>query len=397
MFAAITSGEGIELTGLLILMVLVWLGGKVFRELKLPVIFGELLAGVIVGPLVLGVLGPEDHTIRVLAELGVFFMMLHTGLESNPRDIFGNSKKALLISLSGLVLTFALGVGASLLFGYSIVVALFVGMCLSATAVAVSARLFADYNMSKTSFAKISMASALVNDILTLILFSLVIELGASGEVDLVALAWITAKVTLYFAIVIFAGKKFFPQINRIIYKGNKGFTFTFIIALLFAALAELMGLHMIIGAFLAGLFIREEVIDEELFNKIEDRVFAMSYSLFGPLFFASLAFYLDFSALKEALGFLIVIVVLAVVGKVVGSGYASYKLGYSKLKSLGVGMAMNSRGAVELILAAIGLQEGIIGPEVFSVLVLMAFVTTLISIIGMKPIARRMEEAGEL
>jgi len=125
------------------------------------------------------------------------------------------------------------------------------------------------------------------------------------------------------------------------------------------------------------------------LYNKIEDRVYGLSYSFLGPIFFATLAFHLDFSAFKTAALFTVAILVVAVLGKIIGCGLLARitKLRWSE--SLGIGLAMNSRGAVELIIASIGLQKGIIGTEVFSILVVMAFITTIISIVGLKPLSK--------
>ena len=179
---------------------------------------------------------------------------------------------------------------------------------------------------------------------------------------------------------------------SKIIYFGNKGFTLTLIIALLMGLAAEAIGLHIIIGAFLAGLFMHEEVIDKKVFNKIEDRVYGLAYGFFGPIFFASLAFNLDFTAFQTAPYFLLAIITVAILGKIIGAGGAAFLLKMKPLKSLAIGIAMNSRGAVELIIASIGLQLGIIDSTVFSILILMAFATTIFSILTMAPIANKMK-----
>lgn len=373
-------------------MVVVWLGGKFFRRFGLPVIFGELVAGIIVGPTLLGVV-QNSETIEILAELGVFFLMLHAGLESDPKKIFSSSKKAFVIAALGTLFPFVGGYYVSKAFGLDNGASLFVGMALSVTAIAVTARLLQDYKLAGTKVGNLAIGAALIDDILSLVIFSVVMEVAISGSIDAALLGWIALKVTAFFAIVLILGHKFFPQINKIIYTGNKGFTFTLIVALVFGLLAEAMGMHVIIGAFLAGLFIREEVIEKELFDKIEDRIWGLSYSFLGPIFFASLAFHLDFLAVTEAPWYLISIMAVAVFGKMFGAGLGAKLFGHNKDEVMGLGVAMNSRGAVELILASIGYQQGIINEMVFSVLVLMAFTTTVISIVGMKPIAERLRD----
>ncbi|MBL4694167.1 cation:proton antiporter, partial [Candidatus Gracilibacteria bacterium] len=175
--------------------------------------------------------------------------------------------------------------------------------------------------------------------------------------------------------------------------KGNKGFTFSLILALTLAVVAEMIGLHFIIGAFLAGLFLHQEIFeDEKVFKKIEDRVFGMSYSFLAPIFFATLAFHLDFTALSTMPMFTLMLLVITILAKFFGAALGAHLGGMKKVEVLGVGIAMNSRGAVDLIIASIGLQAGVIGVDLFSVLVIVSFTTTLISIFAMRPIAERLK-----
>ncbi len=376
---------------ILLLLACVWTIGRVFRKFNWPPIFGELLAGIILGPVVLGVV-EENEAIKVLAELGIFFLMLHAGLETCPRELFKASKRSIIVAIGGVTIPFLTGLITSHLFGYSLQESLFIAMGLSITAIAVSAKLFKDYSIMGSRVAHITMGAAIIDDILGLLLFSIVINIAETGSIDLVQISILSAKILLFFGIVLILGKKFFKQLHKILYTGNKGFTFTIIIALAFGVLAEAIGLHLIIGAFLAGLFIREEIIEGHLFNKIEDRVYGLAYSFLGPIFFASLAFHLDFSAFKTAALFAVVIVIVATAGKVIGCGIAARLTKLKRMESLGIGLAMNSRGAVELIIASIGLELGVIGTEVFSILVVMAFATTIISIVGLKPIVKHFQ-----
>lgn len=374
-----------DFRALLILMVVVWIMGKIFRALKLPVIFGELVGGIIVGPLVLGLVDPDSHTIKLLAELGVFFLMLHAGLEADPRKLLQSSKKSFLVAICGVILPFVGGYFVSRAFGQTFNESIFIAMCLSCTAIAISARLFKDYGMSRTTTAHVTLGAAVLDDIFALILFSIVLSLVETGEVALVPILIMLFKTILFFGIVIIGGLKLSKYMGRIL--KNKGFTFALIVALSLGLIAESIGLHMIIGAFLAGLFIREEVLDEKIFNKIEDRIYGLSYSFLGPIFFTTLAFSLDFTAVVTRPWFLIAILATAILGKVIGAGGAAYLQKIKSRDSLIIGLAMNSRGAVELIIASIGIQQAIISKDIFSILVLMAFVTTMFSIFTIRPL----------
>ncbi len=386
----------VDFSSLLILMVVIWTAGKFFRIFKLPVIFGELIGGILVGPAILGLVQADSELIKIIAEFGIFFLMLHAGLETNPDQLFKSSKKSFLIALGGVLLPFAGGYWVSTLFGYPPASAFFVGMGISISAIAISARLFKDAHMLNSTVAHLSLGAAIIDDIIALILFSVAISIAQTGAVELVPLLIIIAKVIAFFTVVIYGGQKISPFMNRVIYFGNKGFTLTLIIALLMGLIAEAIGLHMIIGAFLAGLFMREEVIDNRVFDKIEDRVYGLSYGFFGPIFFASLAFHLDLTSFKTAPLFLAAILIIAILGKIIGCGGVARLLKVKPLESLAIGLAMNNRGAVELIVASIGLQMGIIDKTIFSVLIAMAFFTTVFSIITMHPVSKRIRDSKD-
>lgn len=379
------------LADLLVLLLFVWLGRKLFQRFGLPPLFGEVFAGVLAGPLILGLV-EETEAIKTLAELGIFLLMFHSGLESDPKDLFKASKNAIYIAMGGVVLSILGGVGLSYYFGYPIDTAVFIGLSLSITAVAISARLFKDTKLNRTRVAHTVMTAAVMTEVFVLVLLSVFLDINETGVFNLKLVLWNLLKFAAYFSIVFYVGHHYFKYLYKIVYKGNKGFTFSIILALTLAVGAELIGLHFIIGAFLAGLFLHQEIFDKEVFDKIEDRTFGLSYSFLAPVFFASLAFHLDFAVLGELPLFFSLILLVAIAAKVLGSGLPAYWSGMNKIESLGVGLAMNSRGAVELIIATIGLQVGIIDTEVFSILVLVSFGTTLISILSLKPLAKKIK-----
>lgn len=379
------------LADLLILLAFVWLCRKLFQALKLPSLFGEVFAGVIAGPLILGVVH-ETEAIHVLAELGIFLLMFHAGLESHPKDLFKASKTAVLVAIGGGALSILGGILASIWFGYDMNAAIFIGMCLAITAVAISTRLFKDNKLMRSKVAHTVMAASVMTEVVILVALSVFLDLQSAGQADLISISLYLFKILGYFATVFIVGHYFFKHLYKIVYKGNKGFTFTIILALAMSVFAELIGLHFIIGAFLAGLFLSRELMDDKVFDKIEDRTFGLSYSFLAPIFFATLAFHLDFTALQTVPLFMLVLLIMAFLGKVVGSGLPALWTGMNRAEAFATGLAMNSRGAVELIVASIGLQAGIINEEIFSVLVLISFATTLISIIGMKPLAHRLK-----
>jgi Kef-type K+ transport system membrane component KefB len=374
---------------LLILMVVIWTAGMIFRRIGLPEVFGELAGGILVGPAVLGWVPAESEVISVLAELGIFFLMLHAGLKTEPEELASASRDALLVALGGILLPFGLGMLVGWLFGMSLTAMLFTGLALSISAIPLGVRLIKDCNLEGTRLAHTTIGAAIIDDIAALIGFSLLIGFLEHGSFDPLGLLIVLAKVIAFFAVLMFIGSVSKRYLSRIFVPGNRSFTITLIAALGIGLIGELLGLHMIIGAFFAGLFIRREVIDPKVYDKIEDRYFAMSYGLFGPIFFASLAFHLDTAVLWSAPLLLLAVTAAAIIGKVIGCGSAALSTGLSMRESLFTGLAMNNRGSVELVIASLALQYGAINDTLFSVIVLMAFITTIFSILTATPVAR--------
>jgi Kef-type K+ transport system membrane component KefB len=376
-----------EFQGLLIIMVVVWVTGKIFRSLSLPVLFGELLGGILVGPLVLGIVNPDSETIKILAELGIFFLMLHTGLETDPKELLRSSKKSILISFLGDIVPFVTIFSLAKYFGFTTEQSIFLALGLSMTAIAITVRLLKESKLAKTNIGHTILGAAIVSDIFALIAFSVILGVIEQGQFELTAFLTMVVKIVLFFVAVIFTGFKTAKYLKKAL--KNKGFTFALIVALSLGLLAEQLGMHMIIGAFLAGLFIRQEVLDKKVFDKIEDRIYGLSYSFLGPIFFTSLAFKLDLSAIFSKPKTLIFICLAAIFGKFFGASMGAYIQKISFKKAVIIGLAMNSRGAIDLVIASIGLEKGIINSEIFSIMVITAFTATLFSIFTTKPLAK--------
>lgn len=378
-----------DFQSLLTLMVVVWVAGKVFRAMNLPVIFGELLGGIIVGPLILNIVDVTSPTIEVLAELGIFFLMMHTGLDTDPKTLFRATKRSLLTSIVSLVLPFVSVFFITRYFGYDVEQALFFALALSITAVAIIARILKEYKIYHTKTGQTVMGAAIVNDILGLMLFSVILNFVETGSLSFQALTWMSFKLLCFFGLIIFGGMKLSSHIAPIL--KDRGFTFALIVALALGLIAEYIGLHMIIGAFLAGLLIREEIVDEKVFHKIEDRIYGLSYSFLGPIFFASLAFNLDFSVFFEKPIFIVICFFVAVLAKLAGSSIPVFfqirKVSF--VEAILIGLSMNSRGAVDLVIASIGFNMGILDGEIFAILVFLILVTTLFSIFAIRPLIR--------
>jgi Kef-type K+ transport system membrane component KefB len=387
---------------LLLILSVAWLLGSFFSHFGLPAMLGELLAGVVLGPPLLGLVISSD-AIMLLAELGIFFVMFHTGIEMDPRELLEHIWPSLGVALGGFILPFILGYFVGRFFGGTLYQALFVGMGVSITAIAVQAVILHSMRISRSPVGHVIIGAAIADDILALIALSTLLGLAQTGELDLANLGYILAKVVAFFGVTILLGEFIFPRFTkRITDKGGKAFTFAMAVALLMAYFAEVAGLHLVIGAFLAGQLVRREIMDQRVYELIQDRFFGISYGFLVPIFFASLSFHLHLSLNAFFILFSLLLIVGAIVGKLVGCGLGAVLFGYNPWESTIIGFGMNGRGAVELVVATVVINlsdelmktkvinEPLLTTDQFSALVLMAFVTTFIAPLSLKWAVKR-------
>ena len=377
---------------LLIILAVAWPMSAMFRRLGLPVMLGQLITGLLLGPAVFNIVVPSE-AITFLADLGIFFAMFYAGMEMDPKELLEHIKPSLAVALGGFILPFVMGFYVTRYFGGTVFQALFVGIGLSVTAIAVQAVILQEMQIHKTKIGHVIMGAAIADDILSLIGLSVLLGLVKTGSVDTVGTIVIVLKVTAFFGITILAGNYVVPIFTKRLDDYNaKGFTFAMIAALVMATGAELAGLHTVIGAFLAGQFVRKEIMDEKIYHAISDRFYGLSYGFLMPVFFASLAFHIHFTWSLFFLLFTVVITLTAIIGKLVGCGLGALAFRYTMRESAIVGFGMNGRGAVELVIVAVVIKlsddlmgRGIISAPLltedqFSALVLMAFITTLLA-----------------
>ena len=371
---------------LLMLMVIVWTTGVICRVVHQPPVLGELTAGIIFGPAILGLIVPNEM-LTILSELGVFFLMFYAGLETNPLDLKKFRFHSSMVGIFGFIIPFAISYLACQLFSLPTVQSLFISLGLSITAIAVSARVLHDLELTQHNVTPVIIGASIIDDVLALSFFTAIIDLGTNqGTIDWLHFGLTMSKVIVFFVVAIGIGIWLYPKIGRhFASRSSKGFTFALIMALMFGLLAEISGLHLIIGAYMAGLFVREGVVSPELLTKISDRFVSITYGFLGPIFFVSLSFHVTFSIFKTHLLLTTVLLLAAIIGKLLGAGSGALACGMNLKEATVVGLAMNGRGAVELIVASIGLQLGLINDEIFSILVLIAFVTTSMPPISMK------------
>lgn len=378
---------------LLMLMLVVWGVAVVMRKIGLPTIMGELIMGVVIGPAVLGWVTPNEIIIT-LAHIGIFFLMLHTGVETEPRAFYTAVKDSIGIALVGAIAPFLVSMGVALAFGYDMVASVFVGLTMTATAVVITLKILRDLGYHNTRISRIIVATCVVDDLLTMIFFSFFLGFISGETVDINHIMIITGKVFLFFSVTISIGFFIYPRLT-FPFKNKQGKGFTFILVLGFAAgeFAEHLGLHFIIGAYFAGLFFEEKIVNKKLFALVNDRLYGLSYSFLGPIFFISLGFNITFDLPSHLIWFLITLTLAVIVGQILSAGLMARLKQFSWLESLTIGVGHCARAEMAFIIASLGIEMGALDKNVFSILVFTAFILNLVTPLMLKGCAKLLEK----
>ena len=392
----------LSILNLLFVLLAALIAGNISTRLGYPSIFGELAAGIILGPPLLGFL-QSSEPLAVLAEVGVLLMMLYIGMEIDPKELFKASWAGMLAAIGGFITPFVLAYLVVTSFGGTSAAGLFVGIAAGVTSLATKSRILVDLKLLNTRIAHVLMAGALISDTFALIVFAAIIGIFDGGGLSVTELGLVAGKAILFFGAVAAIGLYVFPPLWRRLAKaGLTGRTFNatliLLIALLFAEMAHLAGLHEILGAFLAGLFLREgTVLEPKLSHQLNDLVHDVSIGFLAPIFFVTAGFQVSLEVFQTSLPLLIAVTAVATIGKIAGTAIFYLPSGYGWREGVTVGAGMNGRGAVEIIIAQIGLELGIITAEIFSVLVFMAIFTTATVPVFLKWTTEWLEKRGEL
>ena len=390
-----------------VIYVIARIGSTVFGKIGLPGLIGEILMGIIIaniggGYFMTDVLqisyesGNSDvyNVIYIFAELGVIFLLFSVGLETKVKDLLGSGKAAFLCALLGVVLPFIAGLALVLAVGgYDMNAAMFMGAAMVATSVGITARIIKDMKLMDVKESRIIIAAAVIDDVLGMIVLAIVQGMSMSeGGLQMMDLLMIIIKAVVFVVGAIMIAKYVIPRIysffdaknkkvvasGKVPYKYNM-LIFAIIVCLGMACLAEYIGLAAIIGAFLAGMMFADHAWEWELEHKIE----AIT-SFLITFFFVNVGLMVDISALTDVgmIGLIAVVILLAMITKFVGCGLGA-KMGdktvdKSSFSIIGVGMM--PRGEVGIIIASIGLAAGVLSAELYTVVVMMSVMTTIIA-----------------
>lgn len=401
-----------EVMSLLVQLSVMLIMGRLFaeaaRKIKQPAVVGEILAGIILGPTILGMINPEwfqglfptgssSLVLDGFVQVAVVMLLFIAGLEVDLHIVLQQGRQAFYTSTLGLIIPFAIGFVFPyffpVFFGSTdgerhLAYSLFMGTSMAITALPVIARILMDLSIFKSRMGMLVISSAMINDLIGWLIFSVV--LGMIGREQHISL-WNTVLLTVGFTFVMLTlGRglinRGLPWVNRKLAWPGGLLSLALALCFLAAAFTEYIGIHAIFGAFIVGVALGDS---EHLSERAKEIVHQFINNIFAPLFFVSIGLKVNFIANFD-LTLTLAIIAIAFAGKIIGSGWGTRLGGFTWRESMAAAFGMNARGAMEIILGLIALENGLINEKVFVSLVIMALVTSMSSGPLMKWMLRR-------
>ncbi|MDG0867796.1 cation:proton antiporter [SAR202 cluster bacterium JH702] len=400
-----------------VILVAAKVGGEVSeRYLKIPPVLGELGAGILISPFLLGGIHwfgggalfevahdgsglPVEPQLFFVAQMAAIVLLFEAGLETNREQFMRYVKPATAVAAGGVILPFVMGFAATVMLGFAdmdsiqgMIPAMFVGAIMTATSVGITARVLADIRRLDSPEGVTVLAGAVVDDVLGIIILAIVVGIAEEGTVTAGSIGVIFLKAVGFWLGLMIIGSIVSKYIsNVILWFRSAGGALVLALALAFiaSAVAEIyFGLAMIIGAYTMGLALSST----ELKHHVEESMRSVNNFLV-PIFFVVIGMQVDFTAfgagdtsLGSAILFAVVLTIFAVISKIVGSGLPAMFVGFNRIGATRVALGMLPRGEVALIVAGIGLTSGVIGQDIFGVAIVMTVVTTVLAPVFLIP-----------
>jgi Kef-type K+ transport system membrane component KefB len=368
---------------LFIVLLAAKLGDELFKRLRQPGLVGEILAGVVVGPSVFGVVEPGE-VLEVFAELGVVFLLFWVGLETRLSQMRAVGPVAARVGVAGVVAPFVVGYAIGEVLGEPTETKMFLGAALVATSVGITSAVLLDLGALDTKPARVILGAAVIDDVLAMVILAVAVGLAETGGVDLTSIAVVIGLAVAFIVFFAIGGTRLLarrPQLLHTPRFSESPLLPAVILCLGLAAFAAQIGLAAIIGAFLAGMIVAETKEQSPIENEV-----APLYAFFPPFFFAFIGLEVDLGAFADGgtILLLVVVTVLAAAAKFGGAWLGARGTGTREAVAVGIGMV--PRGEVGIIVASIGATAGVVDDELFAVIVGMSILTTLM----VPPLLRR-------
>ena len=367
---------------------------ELFNKLRLPAVLGELIAGIIVGPFALGSIPIFDgkplvilnETVRQIGEISGLVILFIAGLHITPREFLRGGVSSFTIGALGVIVPFFLGYYVFTIFGASALQSVLIATALTATSIAISVNVLSELGKMQTKEAKMILGAAIVDDILAIAVLSVVVSMVQTGNMtpDLIDIIFLILKILGIFAVLLIGAIIIIPKILHAerLWKA-RGSIEGIVTASFFgaSAIAAAVGLSPIVGAFSVGM----AVASTKLIKRVEEYVDKLEI-IFAPLFFAIIGAQVNLTGVNLDVMFLsAIMIVVAIVSKLSGCGLPALMFLRNKSKAMKVGIGMISRGEVGLIVAGIGVTSGALSPNIYTTVIIMVAITTLITPIWLK------------
>jgi Kef-type K+ transport system membrane component KefB len=376
---------------------------ELFHRIRMPVVLGELLAGIIVGPFALGglpIFNGEplvvlDETVKHIGEIAAIVILFIAGLEITPREFLRGGAASFTVGSLGVIIPFFVGFYVFLMFGLEAIESMLVATALTATSIAITIQVLNELGKMQTKEARLILGAAIVDDILAIAALSVVTTMVQTGDMTpaIIDIIFLILKILGLFAAILIGSVLVVPRILHIerLWRSEGSVEGVTTAAFFGAAgLAAFVGLSPIVGSFSVGM----AVASTRVIKKIEEYVSKLGI-IFAPLFFAIIGAQVDLRVVNiEVLYLSGIIIAIAVVTKLVGCGLPALIFLKNRAKATKVGIGMVSRGEVGLIVAGVGVSSGAMSADIYTTVIIMVALTTIITPIWLK-VAYRKEENG--
>ncbi|WP_323001129.1 cation:proton antiporter [Denitromonas sp.] len=381
------------LSSLLVLIVAARLLGRLFARYKQPEMIGEILAGIVLGPALLNLIAP-NAALSGVTELAIFLIILNAGLEIRFADILEAMRgRGLLLAALSFLIPFIGGAAVAAAYDQDVMRMVFLGLCISITALPVAVKLLESLGILHTRVAKYALATAVANDVAALFILGIVLNMPQSlnladaagavgiatlklGALALVVLSmnglltWLDKRDISIHAV---------PESLIRVFGPEALFGIVIIFVLVFGTISEALGFHFVIGAFFGALFLDKRHFLASRYEDLRGTLASITSGFLAPIFFAYLGLEFHPEAFSE-FGFPAVVIVVSILTKLFAGWLGGRIVGMANREAIGLGCVLNGRGVMELVVAGIAYQKGFIGPTMFSTLVLMGILTTFLT-----------------
>ncbi|MBN2260183.1 MAG: cation:proton antiporter [Clostridiales bacterium] len=349
------------------------IGGIISVKFKQPAVLGQILMGIVLGA---GLI-EKTELITHLAEIGVIFLMFIAGLETDVNELKESGKSSSLIAIGGVIVPFVLVGGAAYIVTNDLMISVFMGIVSTATSVSISVQTLREIGQLRTKQGISILGAAIIDDIIGILLLTIVVGIvSPESSSSILVVLW---KISLFFLITFVFGLIITKLIRSLDLKINfedKIVTYAIVICFMLAFMSEELGVAAITGAYFSGVVFSMT----EHRHRVSHDINKIATTLFTPIFFVSIGMGVDLKSALSALGIGSILIVMAIIGKIIGSGLGARFSGFNKAEALQIGFGMVPRAEVAIIIANLGLKLNVISDQEIATVILMVLVTTLVT-----------------